>query len=522
MLLRIRPQDIRFMHPILDRAARRPAAPALLHAGGVSTYGELARRSQALAGLLLDGRGDLAGARVAILAAPGPGFVAALWGAWLAGGVAVPLGLAATAAEIDRSLEDSGASWLVADAERHGALQAACQTRGVRLLDPAVTAAATGAATGALPDVDPDRPALILFTSGTTSRPKAALSTHAGVRAWIESLVAAWRWSADDRIPLFLPLHHIHGLINVLSCALWSGAVVDLLDRFEADTVIGRVEADAYTVFMAVPTIYVKLIERLRTLPEAERSRAAAGFGRLRLMVSGSAALPASVFNSWEALTGQRLLERYGMTEIGMALSNPYDGERRPGTVGSPLPGVEVRLVAEDGAAARPGEPGEIQVRGSNVFREYRGLPEATAATFVDGWFRTGDVAVVEDGYYRILGRTSTDIIKSGGYKLSALEIESVLLDHPDVAECAVVGVPDETWGEAVAAVVVARVERTLDEDSLRQFCRERLSPYKLPRRWLAVGGLPRNAMGKVVKPEVAKLFAPARSPVAPLAGEGR
>ncbi|MFM8891287.1 MAG: AMP-binding protein, partial [Planctomycetia bacterium] len=307
--------------------------------------------------------------------------------------------------------------------------------------------------------------------------------------------------------PLFLPLHHIHGLVNVLCCGLWSGATVDVLDRFDADVVIERVAADAYTLFMAVPTIYVKLVERLTGLPEAERRRATAGVGRLRLMVSGSAALPAGVFAAWESLTGQRLLERYGMTEIGMALGNPYDGPRLPGTVGRPLPGVEVRLVSESGAAAPDGEPGEIQVRGPGVFREYWGLPDVTTAAFVDGWFRTGDVAVVDAGSYRILGRTSVDIIKSGGYKLSALEIEAVILDHPAVAECAVVGLPDETWGEAVAAAIVPRVGADFDVDDLRGFCRERLSTYKRPRRWIVVESLPRNHMGKVTKPAVVKLF---------------
>jgi malonyl-CoA/methylmalonyl-CoA synthetase len=259
---------------------------------------------------------------------------------------------------------------------------------------------------------------------------------------------------------------------------------------------------------MAVPTIYVKLIEVIGTLPEERRRAVVAGFGRMRLMVSGSAGLPASVHATWEALTGQRLLERYGMTEIGMALSNPYDGERRAGFVGVPLPGVEVRLVAEQGGViAAEGTPGEIQVRGPAVFREYWNAPDVTARSFTAGWFRTGDVAVVEGGSYRILGRSSVDIIKSGGYKLSALEIEAALLDHPDVAECAVVGLPDETWGEVVAAAVVPRGTAALDAAALGAWAKGRMSPYKTPRRWLVVGKLPRNALGKVTKPAVREFF---------------
>jgi malonyl-CoA/methylmalonyl-CoA synthetase len=230
---------------------------------------------------------------------------------------------------------------------------------------------------------------------------------------------------------------------------------------------------------------------------------------RLRLMVSGSAALPVSTLERWRGISGHTLLERYGMTEIGMALSNPLAGERRPGSVGLPLPGVQVRLVDEDGSEVEPGTPGEIEVRGPGVFLEYWRRPEATAEAFRDGrWFRTGDVAVVEDGYYRILGRRSVDIIKTGGFKVSALEIEEVLRTHPAVAECAVVGVADAEWGERVCAAVELREGTTLTLDELQPWARVRLAPYKLPRALRAVDALPRNAMGKVTKPEVAKLFA--------------
>jgi malonyl-CoA/methylmalonyl-CoA synthetase len=257
-----------------------------------------------------------------------------------------------------------------------------------------------------------------------------------------------------------------------------------------------------------VPTIYAKLIEALESMPPDRRAAVTAGFAGLRLMVSGSAALPASVHEKWRKLTGQELLERYGMTEIGMALSNPYDGERRPGAVGQPLPSVEVRLQSEQGEVIRQENmPGEIQVRGPTVFLEYWNRPEATRDSFVGDWFRTGDMAVVEGGYYRIMGRSSVDIIKSGGYKLSALEIEAALLDHPSIRECAVVGIPDETWGELVAAALVLVPGEPLELDDLRAWCQARLSHYKLPRKLLSVAALPRNAMGKVIKPAVVQLF---------------
>lgn len=349
---------------------------------------------------------------------------------------------------------------------------------------------------------------MILYTSGTTSRPKGVVTTHACIQAQIESLVQAWEWQAADRIPLFLPLHHIHGIINVVSCALYCGALIEPFDGFEPQAVLQRLQQDAFTVFMAVPTIYVRLIRLIEELPTAERQSVCQAFSRLRLMVSGSAALPAAVHAQWQALTGQTLLERYGMTEVGMALSNPLHGERRPGAVGLPLPGVDAGLFDEQGQRiVDENQPGEIRIRGTSVFREYWQRAEATAVSFQDGWFCTGDAAVLERGYFRILGRQSIDIIKSGGYKLSALEIEAALLDHPAIRECAVVGVADEMWGEAVAVATVLRSDCVLDLPELKEWCRARLSYYKLPKRLLICETLPRNAMGKVIKPQVQQLF---------------
>ncbi|RYD31712.1 MAG: long-chain fatty acid--CoA ligase, partial [Verrucomicrobiaceae bacterium] len=269
-----------------------------------------------------------------------------------------------------------------------------------------------------------------------------------------------------------------HGIVNILGCALWSGALVEAFPRFDAHIVLPRVAEGAYTLFMAVPTIYSKLTSLLEK-SSPENDAIIRGFASLRLMVSGSAALPASLHRRWADLTGQVLLERYGMTETGMMISNPFHGERRSGAVGQPLPGVEIRLRGEQGEIiTTDGEPGEIQARGPAIFSEYWRRPEATAESFEDGWFRTGDMAVRETGYYRILGRLSVDIIKSGGYKLSALEIEAALLDHPAIRECAVVGLEDETWGEtvAVAAALESGVETFALED-LQQWARTACPP---------------------------------------------
>jgi malonyl-CoA/methylmalonyl-CoA synthetase len=510
--------------PLIARA-RAHANNVAFRSGTTShTYQQLLDRSAVLAGALLGDGDDLRETRVALLVAPGPDYVAAQWAIWRAGGIKVPICLSATEPEWEYSLTDSGASAVIADAPMSAKIAPLCAKLAVRVVilenhrgtestekdipDGGSLRSLRLCGSKPLPEISPERRAMILYTSGTTSKPKGVVTTHANIQAQIESLVTAWEWSAADRIPLFLPLHHIHGIINVTSCALWSGACIEPFAKFDAATILDRVRADAYTLFMAVPTIYVKLVQALEGAAPADRVAFVAGFGKMRLMVSGSAALPASVHEQWTALTGQKLLERYGMTEIGMALSNPLHGERRPGAVGVPLPGVDVRLKNEAGKIiTNEDEPGEIQVRGPGVFRAYWNRNAATAESFDDGWFRTGDMAVIERGYYRIMGRLSVDIIKSGGYKLSALEIEAALLEHSDIRECAVIGLPDDTWGEAVTAVVVLKTRVKLELSALREWCKGRLSVYKIPHRLRVVAELPRNAMGKVTKPAVRALF---------------
>src|SRR5208283_5471810 len=281
----------------------------------------------------------------------------------------------------------------------------------------------------------------------------------------------------------------------------------EMLPRFDANAVWERIAGGRLTLFMAVPTIYVKLIAAWDSASPERRATLSQACAKLRLMVSGSAALPVSTLERWKEISGHVLLERYGMTEIGMALSNPYRGQRVPGSVGTPLPSVEVQLVSENGDAVAPGAPGEIEVRGPSVFTEYWGKPDATRNAFRDGWFRTGDTAVVENGVYRILGRTNIDILKTGGHKVSALEIEEALREHPAVAECAVVGVPDLEWGERVAAAVVLNDGDALDLPSLHAWGKEFLAAHKLPSRLLVLDALPRNAMGKVMKPAIATMF---------------
>lgn len=497
--------------PIIARAIAHADRVAIESEGQVYTYQDLLNGSSAIASALLENSADLNETRIGFLIPANFDYVRVQWGIWRAGGMAVPLSLSAAPQELAYTLADSQTSVVLTTQAFVDKLQPLCCERQIKLL--AIEHIATTNA-GQLPQVDVNRRAMILYTSGTTSHPKGVVTTHACIQAQIETLIEAWEWQADDCIPLFLPLHHIHGIVNILSCALWAGATVESFERFDVESLLRQVADEAYTIFMAVPTIYVKLIEAIEALPAQQRESVIEGFSAMRLMVSGSAALPASVHGKWSQLTGQKLLERYGMTEIGMALSNPYHGERRPGAVGQPLPGVEIRLVSDDGSVTNTSKlseqklPGEIQVRGPNVFSEYWNRPQATDESFQEGWFRTGDIAIVEHGYFRILGRSSVDIIKSGGYKLSALEIEAVLLDHPAIGECAVIGIPDNTWGEIVAAALVLKGDAALSLDELCTWCTDRISHYKLPRRLLSVKQLPRNAMGKITKPAVRALFA--------------
>jgi malonyl-CoA/methylmalonyl-CoA synthetase len=347
---------------------------------------------------------------------------------------------------------------------------------------------------------------MIVYTSGTTGRPKGVVSSHATIGAQIASLVAAWEWTPRDHLLLVLPLHHIHGIVNGLGSALAVRATCEM-QPFDPDLAWDRLASGEITVFTAVPTVYHRLIASWEAAAPAEQRRRSEGARRLRLMMSGSAALPVSTLERWREITGHTLLERYGMTEIGMALSNPLEGQRRPGYVGAPLPGVEVRLVDEAGAPVPEGTPGELEVRGPSVFSEYWRRPEETRAAFRDGWFRTGDVAVLDGGAYRLLGRTSVDIIKTGGFKVSALEVEDVLRAHPAIADCAVVGLPDPEWGERVSLAAELKPGVTLTLPELQEWVRPQLAPYKIPRAFAAVRALPRNAMGKVVKPDVARLF---------------
>ncbi len=496
---------------LFRRAARAADRTALLADEGTLTYGQLLERSARGATRLLAGRDDLEEARICFLVPPSPDWVATEWAVWRAGGIAVPLPLHQPPAEHARILDDAEPEAVVVHPDLAGDVAEPARERRIPvLMTPALF---RDGPTAPLPELDAGRRAMMLYTSGTTGRPKGVVSTHANIEEQIEAQVEAWGWSQDDRILSHLPLHHVHGIVNVIGTSLWSGASVRMIPAFDAVPVWEAMAAGDLTLVFAVPTLYRRLIAAWETADEATRARWSEGARGLRLMVSGSAALPVPTLERWEELTGHRLLERYGMTEAGMILSNPLHGERRAGHVGQPFPRIEVRLVDDDGKVSETG-PGQVQVRGPGVFGEYWRRPGETEAAFTDdGWFRTGDRAEVNDGAWRILGRESVDILKSGGEKISALEIEDALRGHPAVGDCAVVGVADADWGQRVCAAVVpaeGAAEPPAPEE-LRGWLKERLAPWKVPKEARVMDALPRNAMGKVDKPAVSELFGDGR-----------
>jgi malonyl-CoA/methylmalonyl-CoA synthetase len=503
---------------LIKNALKYPSKTAIIDDNLTYTYAQLLEASEAFARVLLDKTTDLNEKRVAFMANPSFDYVKTQWAIWRAGGVAVPLCITYPLPSLQYVIDDTGAEIIVVGKEYEDILKPLAEEKGLRFIVLGKNTEGGGISdfgfqiSGDTYLRNPkseirNRRAMILYTSGTTNLPKGVVTTHGNIEAQISTLVKSWGWSANDHILCVLPLHHVHGVINVISCALWSGATVEFLPHFTAEAAINAFKKGKINVFMAVPTIYFKLISYIDPLSYEEKKAIKTMFQKFRLMVSGSAALPVSVMEKWEDISGHRLLERYGMTEIGMGISNPYNGERRAGYIGKPLSGVKVRLVDEQNQVVKGKQAGEIQIKGKNVFLEYWQKPEPTEKAFTpDGWFKTGDVAIVEKGYYRILGRDSIDIIKSGGYKISALEIEEVLRTYPSVADCSVMGLPDDEWGELVAAVLILK-SQDIDFQALSAWLRERIPAYKTPRRFQVAAELPRNAMGKVIKNDLKKLF---------------
>lgn len=611
---------------LLRKFASHKSAPAIVDGRGVYRYDELLQVSAGIAKAVFPLKQmDSRQRRVAFFNPRDHTYVLNLLTCWQAGAIAQPLPEHSPAAELQYLLQDSTPSLLLTDQESPLlaglAAEVGAEMRVTRSMRPAVVSGAVAAAASQAADgekgqgkkskrgsghklfypyhsdgsfCDSRAPgqdgALLIYTSGTTGRPKGVLTRHSALEAQIKALHTAWAWTAQDRILHVLPLHHVHGLMAVLLGSMYAGAVCEMLPKFDPAAVWSALtrpaEApDSLSLFMAVPAVYAKLLQYHAEQDPSVRSKwkeALHRDSRIRLMVSGSAALPEPVMHQWREVTGHTLLERYGMTEWGLGVSNPLlerkpfsppiipatattaavagvgaaaraaaeaasagwaVGPRKPSSVGLPLPGFQFRIVEELQPskvlpARDPAQAGELQVRGPAVLQEYWKKPQATAEAFVEGgWFRTGDCAKQdEEGYFYILGRLSADIIKTGGFKISALETERVLLEHTGIKEVAVMGIADDTWGERVAAMVAvhanhpawstkaavgeagpagsaadtAAQQKLLAEavlKELRSFCKEKLAPYKLPTLVQLVQEIPRNAMGKTNKKELRKHF---------------
>ncbi|WP_407640544.1 acyl-CoA synthetase [Actinokineospora iranica] len=469
---------------LLPTLATPDEREAIRFGSAVVTHADLAASARAVAA-------GLAGAsRVAVWATPSLPTCLAVVGALTAGAAVVPVNPRIGERELAHIVGDSAPDLVLAAPGDN--LPAALAALPRRDIDPAERL------DGPLPaEADQEAPAFIVYTSGTTGPPKGVLLPRRAIATNLDALARAWEWTADDVVVHALPLFHVHGLILGVLGPLRRGGAVRHTGRFDSAAIAAAL-ADGATMVFGVPTMY----HRLAADCEADADLAAA-IGRARLLVSGSAALPARDHARITAATGQRVVERYGMTETLMNCSVRASGDRRPGTVGPPVDGVDVRLVDDAGVPieASDGETvGEIEVRGPNLFLGYLNRPDATAAALRDGWFRTGDMAVRDpDGYVRIVGRRATDLIKSGGYKIGAGEIENALLEHPGVAEAAVTGEPDDDLGERIVAWIVPEDERPSEQD-LADHVAKLLAPHKRPRVVRYLEALPRNEMGKVTK----------------------
>uniref|UniRef100_A0A224YSX6 Malonyl-CoA/methylmalonyl-CoA synthetase n=1 Tax=Rhipicephalus zambeziensis TaxID=60191 RepID=A0A224YSX6_9ACAR len=514
---------------------------AVVDALGSHTYGDLLSFSQQIQKEITKLTSSCDQMRISYLCPSDVRYVATQWACWLGGNVAVPLYHQHPDAMLEYYIKDSQTSILLTTKEY--------KERIVKLSEQL-----------SLPYVVIDRPskekaegieskdweslkeqdALMMYTSGTTGPPKGVVLSFRNVHFQVAQIRKAWEWTPEDVMLHALPLHHTHGIISGLLTPLYSRAACLMLPKFNPAEVWKHLlhldkSKPAVSVFMAVPTMYVKLIEHYEqhlrhckeTAPDVVRDTFAKN---IRFVISGSASLPQPIFEKFHDITGMTILERYGMTEVGVPLSNLLHGKRHPGCVGYPTAGVEVCIAEADDSKigykplvlsanaetkyleGSENNSGELLIRGPNVFKYYWNRPEVTKDSFTqDGWFKTGDSAACTDGVYKILGRTSADIIKSGGYKVSALDVERHLLAHPSIKECTVVGAPDATWGERVAAIVVLHEpSATLELEDLRNWCKERMPTYNVPSILLCVPALERNFLGKVNKKELVKKLWPA------------
>ena len=479
---------ISLIEKFLQHCQQTPDKRCVVFEGQTYSYADIRAMAAAWAGELR-ARGLQRGERVALFLDNGPKFISAYLGAQWAGGTVVLINTAYRQTELRHILRDAAPRFVVTDAQRNHEIK----NLEFKIENLEFPLAVPFDFPSTIFSQFCDEVAIIAYTSGTTGKAKGAMLTHRNLAANVASVTEAWGWTSDDHLLLVLPLFHLHGLGVGFHGTIWAGASCELHPHFEVKTVYNRLLSGEPTMFFGVPTMYGRLLNEATKRDQKPPN--------LRLYVSGSAALSADTMLAFERVFGQRILERYGMTETVMNTTNPLHGERRPGTVGQPFPRQEARVVHVHTRQPLPAdEDGEIEVRGAHVFAGYLNQPEASAECFTpDGWFKTGDLGRVSaDGYFTITGRAK-ELIISGGFNIYPREVEEVLAMHPSIAEVAVVGRPDPDFGESVTAVVVSH-DATLNADDLITYCKNNLASYKKPRHIIFANSLPRNALGKVQK----------------------
>lgn len=472
---------------------------AIKSGGYEFSYNDILNDSDNLSKLIPN---DFKNHNISFLCPNGYDYVKSMFAIWRSGCVAVPLYHLHPLEEMEYYIQNSKSKLLLCHSQYINHLKPVAERNNIDLIEIKSSNSKKFHNSPNKFELDLLRRALIIYTSGTTGKPKGVVMTHKNLQTSMKSMVEAWEWTSNDHILHCLPLHHFHGIVNALLTGLWSGATVEMLPSFNSLEVWNKFKEDnSINLFMAVPTMYHKLIKEYDSMSKKDQLLCSKGCKKFRLMVSGSMALPDILYSRWEEISGHKLLERYGMTEIGMALTNPYRGERIKGRVGYPFPNVKVKVNESTG---------ELLVSGDQIFLEYFENEDATKNAFdEDGWFKTGDIVEVdENGSFKILGRMSVDILKSAGYKISALEIERVLLDHPNISEVAVVGVDDKEWGQIISAIVVLKDQSdVLTLENLQEWLKDKMAKYKIPRKLLIVDEIPRNHMGKINKKSLLKLF---------------
>lgn len=477
---------------------------AVVDDAGEHTYGELIEQARVLASVLKQ-EIDTDRPFIPFLAGRDALSVVSLLAIWLAEGVAVPLDPLMPAPEWEWRIRDVDARYLICSPGKESDAHFLTQRCGIKILK----AIGHEASPLALVALDQQKEAVVIYTSGTSRYPRGVVHTFSSVEAQVKTLCRAWRWSPEDRLLHVLPIAHIHGLVCGLLCTLAAGASCLLMPVFKTEKVWEQLASRKFTLFTAVPTIYQYMLDAWNKSSAVQRRTWQDGARTLRLAIVGSSPLPPSVHNQWLKLAGKPLLTRYGLTEAGMVLSQQEQGERRPDCLGSPLPGVSVRLVDESGH--KVSGVGELEVRSPQMFKGYHGKADLNQQVFSQGWFRTGDMAILDHGQYRLLGKRSIDIIKTGGYRVSALEIEAMLDAHPGIRECAVLGTPSDRLGEAICACVVP-VSRHINLKEIREWLCTEVASYKLPTKMTLLEKLPRTPLGKVDKQGLKRvLSAPAQ-----------